>query len=238
MIVDCHNHVGVRVGQSQTGEQLITMMDRIGVEKAVIFPFIEQPDNDYIAEQVKKYPDRLIGFACVNPWNKGSLEEVKRSFSELNLKGLKLHPFLHGYGMDNLNLLSPFFKVCEKYGRPVLSHGSGDNPFSMPLQFEEIAKAYPDVTLIMAHAGFIWATEQARRVAKRCPNIYLDMTGATMIDMRDAVEELGAERVLMGSDTPFQDIEVELVKARIAVEDEEKRALVTGGNILRILGQN
>lgn len=67
-----------------------------------MFLFIEQPDNDFIAQEVAKFPDHLIGFACINPWTKNA---------------------------------------------------SGDNPFSMPHQFEEMAKTSPKVMLIIAHAG-------------------------------------------------------------------------------------
>lgn len=238
MIVDIHNHVGLRVGKSQTGPELIQRMDRAGVDKAVMFPFIEQPDNDFIAQEAAKFPDRLIGFACVNPWTKNAVSEIERAVKELKLKGLKLHPVLHGFGMDNHSLMDPIFEKCQELKIPILAHGCGDNAFSMPHQFEEMAKTFPKVTLIMAHAGFMQATDQARRAAKRCPNIILDMTSTTSTEVAMGIEAIGPERIVMGSDTPFMDLEVEMLKMKLVAPDPAVQKLIMGENTLRILGLN
>jgi|LSQX01.1.fsa_nt_gb predicted TIM-barrel fold metal-dependent hydrolase len=235
LIVDAHNHVGVRIGRSQTGEELVARMDRAGVDKAVIFPFIERPDNDFIAQAVSEFPNRLIGFACVNPWADNAIDEIERAVRRLHLKGLKLHPVLHGFAMDNHGVVDPIFKKCMELDIPIIAHGTGDNPFSMPHQFEEMARTFPDVTLIMAHAGFMQATDQAIRTAKRCKNVILDMTAANSVDVSDSVEAVGPERVLLGSDTPFMDLEVEMLKVKLALPDPAARKLVMGENILRIL---
>lgn len=236
MIVDIHNHVGIRVGRSQTGAELIKKMDRAGVDKSVIFSFVEQPDDDFIAKEVAAFPDRLIGFACVNPWmREEALNEIERSVTELGLKGLKLHPLLHGAQMDNIELMGPIFEKCEKLNIPIIAH-SGDSVFSLPIQFEEIAKVFPKVTLIMAHAGFMQSVGQARRAAKRCPNIILDMCAGTSVDIIDAVNEIGPERIVLGSDSPFTDVEVEMLKVKLAVSDPAVQKMIMGENAARILG--
>jgi predicted TIM-barrel fold metal-dependent hydrolase len=236
MIVDIHNHVGIRVGRSQSGAELIKKMDRAGVDKAVIFSFVEQPDDDFIAREVVAFPDRLVGFACVNPWMRdAAVSEIERSVTKLGLKGLKLHPLLHGAQMDNIELMGPIFDKCEKLGVPIIAH-SGDSVFSLPIQFEEIARVFPKVTLIMAHAGFMQSVGQARRAAKRCPNIILDMCAGTSVDITDAVAEIGPERVVMGSDSPFTDVEVEMLKVKLAVPDVGIQKMILGGNAARILG--
>ena len=238
MIIDIHNHVGIRIGRSQTGAELVEKMDRAGVDKSVIFSFVEQPDDEFIAREVKAFPDRLIGFSCVNPWlRKEALSTIERGVKELGLKGLKLHPLLHGTQMDNVELMGPIFEKCEELNIPIIAH-SGDSVFSLPIQFEEIAKVFPNVTLIMAHAGFMQSVGQARRAAKRCPNIVLDMCAGTSVDIIDAVEEVGPERIVMGSDSPFTDVEVEMLKVKLAVSDPTVQKMILGENAARILGIN
>lgn len=234
MVVDVHNHIGVRVGKQQTVEELVKSMNRAGVDKAVAFPFVENPDNNYIAEAVKKFPDKIIGFGCVNPWVPTAIEELERSVTELGLKGLKLHPLLHGYAIDNHSLVDPIFEACEKLNIPIIAHGA-ESLFTMPHAFEEMARTFPNVKLIMAHAGFMYSTDQGIRAAKRNKNLYLDMTATTAWDVTHAVEEVGPERVLMGSDTPFMYHEVEMKKVEMAISDPQVRKMVMGENALRLL---
>ena len=62
-IIDAHNHIGDRRGRKgQTAEEIIAKMDASGIDQAVVFSYVPYPNNDYISESVKAYPDRLIGF--------------------------------------------------------------------------------------------------------------------------------------------------------------------------------
>ena len=65
MIFDAHNHIGHRKGLDFPVEQLIERMDAAGIDKAVVFSFPEDIDNDYVADSVRRFPDRLIGFGLV-----------------------------------------------------------------------------------------------------------------------------------------------------------------------------
>jgi len=238
MIVDCHNHIGLPWEKGfarQSAEELIERMNKAGVDRCVAFPFPQFCDNLYIVQSVKKFPDRIIGFANINPLSKPDADkELEHLIQEQGLKGLKLHPVWHGFPVDDLILLGPIFTVCSHLKIPVLIH-SGDNILCTPLQFEELAKEFPNVTIIMAHSGFMNLTGQALRVAKRNRNIVLDMTAATSLQVTEAIEVIGPARVLMGSDTPFMHFEVEMKKMELAVPDIGQRKLVMGGNIMRII---
>ena len=66
-IIDAHNHIGDRRGRKgQTAEEIIAKMDASGIDQAVVFSYVPYPNNDYISESVKAYPDRLIGFAILD----------------------------------------------------------------------------------------------------------------------------------------------------------------------------
>lgn len=236
MIIDSHNHIGPGPGQ-QKADTLIAHMDRAHVDRAVVFPYVEALDpghNDWMAETVALYPKRLIGYAAVNPWQAGAADEVRRAVVEKGLRGLKLHPFLHAYSIAQHDLIDPIFEVCRDVRIPVVVHGAGEWS-NMPLQFDEMARSFPDVTIVMAHMGTIWGFQEALLVATRRPNILLGTALAFSGFVRMAVERVGAEKVLMETDSPVQDFEAEIAKIEIAVPDRAARALVMGGNIARIL---
>jgi len=164
------------------------------------------------------------------------LKEFDRCVDELHLQGLKLHPFLHSYPIDSHPLLDPIFEKCAKADIPILCHGEGDCAFTTPAQFAEMANSFSDVNLIMSHMGFWQLTDIAIEKAKKIENLYLDTAMVSDPNViHDAVDKAGANKVLMGTDTPGGSLSLELTKITMAVTDREKRALVTGGNMAHLL---
>ncbi len=236
MIIDSHNHIGSGQGQ-QTASTLIAHMDRAHVDRAVVFPYVELLDpghNDWIAENVALYADRLIGYAAVNPWHANAANEVRRAVTEKGLRGLKLHPFLHAYSLTQHDLVDPVLRACRDLRIPVVVHGAGEWS-NMPLPFDEMARTFPDVTIVMAHMGTVWGFQDALVVAERRPNVMLGTALAFSGFVQMAVERVGADKVLMETDSPVQAFEAEIAKIEIAVPDRAARDLVMGGNIARIL---
>jgi len=237
MIIDGHVHVGVRTGLRQSVDELLQKMDRDGVDKSIIFNMVETIDNDSTAKAMQAHPDRLIGFSVINPWNENCHFELKRSLEDLELKGLKLHPTLHGYSMSNHALLDPLLEICSHLKVPIIGHGA-DDVFSVPLAYEEMARTFPDVPIVIAHMGAIFLSEQAIMVAKRTANIFLGTEGAFMGDIALAVEEMGPEKVLMGTDSPAQRAKLEIDKVKLAVLDKKAQDLILGENWVRLLKLN
>ncbi|MGD1992062.1 MAG: amidohydrolase family protein [Anaerolineae bacterium] len=235
MIIDIHNHIGEVKGARQTAGELIQHMDETGVDRCVAFTWPQWPDNGYVAQAARQHPDRILPFACVNPYAPAATIELEGLLGEAGFMGLKLHPFLHGYPLDQWELVGPLLEICRSHQVPIIAHGMADNPYTMPLQFGEIAVQFPDVPLIMAHSGFLWGIEQALRVAQRCPNIYLETSVIDATDVILFVSELGPERVIMGTDTPFGFIDLEMQKIERAIADPDARRLVMGGNVQRLL---
>lgn len=238
MVIDCHNHIGEPWGTKdrQTPDELLRKMDRAGIDKAVVFSFrYENYDNKYTYEAVKQHPDRLIGFAMAAPWVKEDIGSVLRAeIEEYGFRGIKIHANAHSFKMTAVETLAPIFDVAREKEIPVIAY-SGDELVAVPHTFLPIAKAYPDVKILMAHSGFMQNTPEAIAVAKECPNIYLVHESGISGGLRQSVQILGAERVLMGTDTPYWDFEVQLKKIEVAVDDEESRKKIKGENIARIL---
>jgi predicted TIM-barrel fold metal-dependent hydrolase len=247
MIIDVHNHLGKPSGGlwagGQTPEMLISDMERAGISKAVALPFVEDTDriagmNDYVAESVKRFPDRLVGFFVLcPPHRERAINEFDRCIKDLGLKGLKLHPATHGYPMNSHSLVDPIFEKCAKARIPVICHGEGDHPFNVPAQFGDMADTFPEVKLIMAHMGWWQQVEDAIAKAKKYENLFLDTSYVEDIKViRDAVKFAGPEKVLLGSDTPGTSLVLEVKKIEMALADKRERELVLGGNAARILG--
>lgn len=129
-VIDAHNHLCARPDMALTAEMLVEEMDRLGIDKAIVFQenanmAFRTPDynpyigHDYISSAQKKFPDRLIGFFTMNPWHQSTsvwgwkpgrcnlvtrnfaLEELDRGIKELGLRGVKFHPGVHYYAFND-----------------------------------------------------------------------------------------------------------------------------------------
>lgn len=235
LLIDAHNHVGVRHAASQTGAELLEKMDSVGVDRAIVLPFVEGDiDNDAALKEVQADPQRLIPFCAVNPWNgEAALDEVRRCVEVHAVKGVKLHPTIHGYRLGDHALVDPVFALARDLGLIVTSHGASDLR-NNPAEFRQMAKAFPAVPLTMVHMGYFWETEYAIEVAIECPNLYLDTSRAPIFEIVEAVDKVGPEKVIWGTDSPFVDYDIEFSKMR-KIKDTEAYRLVMGGNIARLL---
>ena len=238
MIIDCHNHIGEPWGTKdrQTPEELLRRMDRAGVDMAVVFSFrYENFDNRYTYEAVKKHPDRLIGFEMVAPWVRPDYIDVaRREIQEYGFRGIKIHANAHSFKMTGVVTIAPIFELAREFDIPIIAY-SGDELVAVPHTFIPIATAFPDVKIIMAHSGFMQNTPEATAVAEQCPNIYLAHESGISGGIAQSVAALGAQRVLMGTDTPYWDFEVQIKKIEVTVPDPKDRSLIMGENIARLL---
>lgn len=235
LVIDAHNHLGDRPGAKQTGADLVAKIDAVGVDKAVIFPFVEGNfTNDPIKEAYDQFPDRLIPYCAVNPWQPDAADEVRRCIRDWGFKGLKLHPTINGFHLSDPNLVDPLFKVAEEYDIPIIVHGASDL-LNSPTEFAQMAARFPKVSLLMAHMGFFWGVDQAIAFAKQFPNLYLETSRAPIFEIQTAVRELGPDKVIWGTDSPFVDYEWEYKKMERATSDQSGYAKIVGGNIARLL---
>ncbi|MBN2322187.1 MAG: amidohydrolase family protein [Spirochaetes bacterium] len=240
MIVNAHVHFGLLWGPLEnwpvgyTADELLRDMDRDGIDKAVIIPFIQNYDNEFMAKSAKEHPDRLIAFAMINPWRHINRKDDIKRYADLGIKGIKLKSPWEGYNLNDDMILGDVYEACVEHGMPVLVH-TGDDVACTPLQCEEVVRTYTEITLIMAHAGFRNLADEAVRVAKRNKRIILDLTAATSQQLRDALREIEPERIVFGSDSPFMDERVELEKFSVVIDDEHAKKCIMGETILRIL---
>ena len=241
MIIDAYNNTWQAGGnsdyltaESYTPETMIQHMDQAGVDMAVGCSLGQMIDNDFIAETVANSRGRIIGFGQVDP-RKADAVDVVNQVAKLGLKGLKLHPTMHGYHFADHGLLDPIFRAASENGLTILVNAL-DDPFCAPLSIEEIAKGFSDVPVLIAHMGTVWNVMEAMIVAERNENVYLETSCTQLIEVQMAYRQLGASKLVMGTDWPGNHFDLERAKIARAIPNAEDRAAVEGLNLARILG--
>ncbi|MFO8061129.1 MAG: amidohydrolase family protein [Bacillota bacterium] len=238
MIIDSHTHVDT-VGWYDPPETIISLMDEAGIDKAIIMTYVDAPDTEgaleYIAESVDRYPDRLIGYARMNPrQGDAALSLFQKAMEEYRFKGLKLHPvstLLHPGGAETVQMI----RLAAQYNAPTLFH-CGDEEMTLPLQVARAAEACPDATIILGHSGGYFHVADAIRVAEEFPNVVLDTSAMPYPGLiREAVNRIGADRVIYASDGPGCDPSLEVHKVRLARLTAEEEERVFYRNIKTIL---
>lgn len=241
MIIDSHTHVDEveAWGWFDPPEVLLPLLDEAGIDQAVIMPYRDatgpdDPATAYLLDAIAKYPDRLIGYVRLNAEVPGALAALDKALGQDGLKGLKLHTVSYvgfPYGEGTLRLM----RRAAEYNAPVLFH-SGDEPLALPQELAEAARLCPETTVIFGHMGGFYHCQAAIQAAQDLPNVVLDTSAMPYPDMiRRAVETIGPERVLFGSDGPGCVPALEIEKVRLVGLSPKDEVLVLGGNIKRIL---
>lgn len=205
-ICDAHVHLGVSGPWQPFGkptiyiEELMSLLDKFNVARALVFPNPNVGDfypetNNYIAESVRKYPKRLVGFGRVDPRRgKEAMRELKRIKQKLGLTGIKLHPMVECFRPDH-PYFNKFFLRVDELKLPVLIHtGEG---FSSPKLAVKVAKKHPKMIMILAHLR-----EGCVTALKELSNVYVETSG-TLPEFVELATDIDENRVMFGSDVPY-----------------------------------
>ena len=245
LILDSHAHVDVvpSLGWSDTAEKLVQRMDQAGIAMAAISGYLNAPGPNphslqTIADAVEKYPDRLIGYARMDPWfDEACIQALDEGVKRLGIRGVKLHPAhytLYPFGALTVKLA----RRAGEHGLPMLFH-CGDEIMCLPYQIDRLAQQAPETTIILAHTGGFFSGEAAIRVAERRPNVLVDTSEIPFPDrVRQAVDRLGAEKVLFGSDAPCCDYRLEIMKVKLCQFTPEQEQLIFYQNYARLMNIN
>lgn len=240
MILDAHAHVGHGRFKSLEPEELLRRMDAAGVDRAVLCPVEEQivirnrEGNEYIQAQVRRYPQRFVGFAVANPWyGEEAVTELNRALDQ-GAAGLKLHPVLQGFSINGL-LAYPLVEVAVRRRVPVYVH-TGTAHFGEPFKLVELARRYPEGTFIMGHSGWSDFWNDLPRCHQFAPNIFFETSRNGPGNYTHMLSNLGADFIIFGSNAPEALYEVEIATLESVLPSQEDRAKIFGLNLLRVLG--
>lgn len=213
-----------------TARALIDQCNSVGVEKCLVTsvattPHHAQSINSFIAEEVKLFPDRFIGFGSLHPESE-DLEEDAEHLIELGLKGVKLHPDIQNFKVDDPKVIK-IFEICNEKNLPVLLH-TGDSRYdnSNPDRVGKILEMFPDLNVIGAHFGGWSIWDKAPQALYKYKNLYVDTCSSfyalSKEKAREIIDLYGADRVIFGTDFPMWKQEEELkFLFELGLSDEE-----------------
>jgi len=251
--VDHHQHLfspalaSLINGTPISAAELVQHLDEAGIKRAVVlstaYSFsnptrkvqndaeLVRADNDWTAEQVARYPDRLIGFCGINPLKDYALGELARCAKNPNLaRGVKLHfgnSFVEYHNPQHIEQVKRVFRAANGYGMAIVVHMRANTSQKMGREealvfLNELLPAAPDVTVQIAHLGGAGGVEPAifdevlgvfvEAIAKgdpRTKNLWFDVTSvavnltpANAARIVERIRQLGVQRILFGSDAP------------------------------------
>ena len=243
--LDFHAHLPLRPGG--LGE-LLAAMDEAGIARAVVVPggsvtplelsrgivgSVERDiaiDNLGLRDGCAKAGDRLIPFYFGNPHR----SPWSYSGAGPEFRGLKLGPAVHGVPLlDSRNLA--WVEAAQERRQPIYLHCLAQAGFDVP-ELVSLAQRYPRGQFVLGHAGVGNADFRAVALIARQSNIHFETSGGFSAVISFAVAQLGADRVLFGSEFPFQDPSVEALKLRRLGLSPGQLEQVTHTNGLRLLG--
>lgn len=236
-VVDAHAHLGpdrLFGLPAVSAEELLAAMDRHGIQTALAMPQpgVESPvaEHDSIAEAAARYPGRIFGIALPDLRGREDAyaREAERCVRDLGFVALKYHTAGHAVSPASALGRVPY-EVASALGVPLMVHTGHQVPNALPSLAAARARELPDLTVVLAHAGMAPYAEDALEAARSNPRVYLEASWLPVYALRRAILEIGAERVLFGSDIPLN-IPVEQAKLRALDLPDEDLARCFGGN--------
>lgn len=242
-VVDAHCHLGrsLATGVEITEEGLLATLAANGVDAALVMPQPHQglevrPIHDRIARLAERQPGVIWGMANVSPRldEVDYRDEVTRCVRQLGFRAIKLDPAVHALA-PNHPRAEIVFALARELGVPAIVHTGLGVPNALPALAIPPALRYPDVTVVLAHAGFATYAAEALVAAQVCPNIVLEPSWCASFQVAEMIRAVGAARVMYGSDHP-SNVAVELAKFRSLGLADAQLAAVLGGTATRVFG--
>ena len=219
--IDVHLHFGdCRVFDLYNNEQqVMEALDLNRIDAALLQPCPGADDYKNVHERVyslsKKYPGRIYGLASLNPHmpKQQYKNDLRHFVKDCGFLGVKIHTL--GHAVNPLSKdAETVYEAAGELGIPVMIHTGIGAPFALPSLCMPVAKKYPEIKFVLAHAGSTMFAGEALIVAQECGNVYLDTTWIGICDMPGFVHGLGSKRLLYASDasTSFENISLEIKK--------------------------
>ena len=241
-ILDGHVHWGQwrpeREGwPGATLAEIQSALTRSGMAGAAVMP-TDRGDNQALLKALADAPEHYYLFAWIDPHHPDRTLE----FLETNagrVAGLKIHPSLERLRVDEPGW-RPFLEFAEKWRLPVIVHSGRWQEMASWKFCLDVAERHPHASIIIAHLGGDLPTLQqdcSLEMQRRgLPNAYLGTESIReYYSIRIALDRLGPERLLFGSDYPLGWPAAYAAVFEGADPSEEERRLVLGENLLRLI---
>jgi predicted TIM-barrel fold metal-dependent hydrolase len=254
-LIDDASHADAREVLSSPAN-LLRYLDAQGVERVCCINYVS-PDvmgftrevNDWIANFTRDHRDRLIPVGSVNPLHERDVAAEIGRVLDLGIGMIKIHPphqlFSPNAYRDRLPQVADIYRECERRGVPVMFHTGTSifpgarNVFADPMPIDDVAIDFPDLRIIIAHAGRPLYGETAAFLARRHTNVFIDLSGIPPKALLRYVPRLVdlADKALWGTDWPSPGVSsieknVEAFRALSLGAAVEERILWSNANAL------
>ena len=160
--------------------------------------------NRFIAAETQRF-DCVSGFGTLHP--EGDVEADTDEILSLGMLGVKLHPEIQGFRVDEPCFID-MLRICERKDLKILMH-TGDTRYdcSNPNRLRPVLEELGSLTVIGAHFGGWSVWEEAVRKLSDYPNMWVDTSSSfywlTPEKATELIRAYGSERVMFGTDYPM-----------------------------------
>jgi len=250
-IWDQHSHLGAVPGDTPEERMgfLVKCMDRVGVERLILSqgysddrrpnpPEQFRLENDRVMRAVRAFPDRAYGSVYISPaLPEFSIQELNRCVRD---GPMVMIGEIEADARCNVPAMDPIAEWAIANEVVILQHewlnALGNQPTeSTPFDVVELARRHPKLRIVCAHTGGNW--ELGIRAIRSTKNVYCGLAGSDPTNgyVEMAVRELGAERVIYGSDVGGRSFASQIAKVEGAEISDADKKLILGGNLRRLL---
>lgn len=261
-IVDCHCHIypekiaqkavesigkfyDLPMSYNGTAAQMLQKSREAGITHSVVFSVATTPHqvasiNSFIADEVSKEKS-LVGLGAAHPDSEDQRADID-SIVSLGLKGVKLHPDIQRFAIDDPRC-TEIYELCRERGLTLLVHmGDLRYDYSSPKRLIPVLEKFPGLRVIGAHLGGWSIWKDAEEALSRFKDFRVDCSSSlAFLDKAEAVRIIrayGAERVLFGTDYPMWEYNTELQRFYDLGLSEEEQELILYRNAMEIFDIN
>ncbi|MFE0021273.1 amidohydrolase family protein [Amycolatopsis sp. NPDC059021] len=242
-VIDAHVRLGTGREVALDAETLLSTMDSIGIDRALIAPderctaVANAEGNDVVTQAARESGGRLSAYAVANPWRgAAALAELARA-AEAGAVALAVDPVLQGFDLLD-GLVDPLLAFAAERGWFVYVR-TGTPPSALPLPLASLARRHPGVRFLMGRSGATDFWIDAAPALWYAPNLYADTAYApwdTVLSEFARDPGIGTSRVIFSTDSPYTVPKTEVTRVRDWTIGEDERAAVLGGTLLGLLG--
>jgi predicted TIM-barrel fold metal-dependent hydrolase len=241
----------------------VAELDRHGLKRSVMIASFPG-DEASVADAVRAYPHRLIGYFMLDPTAADSATRARRAVEKLGVRGVCLFPAMHRFSVQD-DRVRPIYElgvtvfvhtgvltvgVRKKLGLP----SPFDMRFSNPIDMHRIALEFPRTNFVIPHFGAGYFRETLM-LGDLCPNVHIDTSSSNswiryvpgLSDLKEAFRRalaiFGPRRILFGSDSSFfpRGWNVEIIRTQLPILEQlgcapADAAAILGGNLERLAG--
>ncbi|HEY8666997.1 MAG TPA: amidohydrolase family protein [Tepidisphaeraceae bacterium] len=190
----------------------------VSVDKSIVLGFksrylrAEIP-NSYVADYVNRFPQKLVGFAGIDPTEREAVAELKSAKVDLHMRGVTISPSNQDFHPTDTRAMRVYAEA-ERLGMPIVMHGGSQfteqskMEFARPYLLDEVARTFPKLRIIISQLGQPWVEETICLLGKH-QNVFADISGLlskrwqAYIALVECHQAGVMDRILFGSDFPY-----------------------------------